>query len=89
LIDYTLFLVNRLLACAEQNRNEETPQLENEIEITLESVAISGLYEFANSEKRRVELIQIGVDAANRMIESRRIKLECNQEKEPVISSNQ
>ena len=86
LIDYTLFLVNKLLTCAEQHRNEEEPQIENEIHIAFESVAVSGLYEFANSEKRRVELIQIGVDAANIMIESRRLRLECTHEEPPIIT---
>jgi len=61
LIDYIMFLVFRLLSTVKQQCTEK---IENEIVVYMNPITASSFSEFANSEKHRVELIQIGVDAA-------------------------
>ena len=61
LIDYIIFLVFRLLSTVKQQCSEK---IENEIVVYMNPITASSFSEFANSEKHRVELIQMGVDAA-------------------------
>lgn len=77
LMDYSIHIFNKLLDCALQDMRseiltgDECMTIENQIDIKMDPIAASGLYEFTYSEKHREEIIQIGVKAARSFIDNK------------------
>ena len=76
LIDYFMHVFNKLLECAMQDlksEHEDEPciRIKNQIDILMEPITASSLYEFAASDKYRRETIQKGVDAAQEFMAAR------------------
>ena len=76
LVDYFMHVFNKLLECAMQDLKIESEQeprirIKNQIDISMEPITASSLYEFAASDKYRIDTIQKGVNAAQEFLERR------------------
>jgi len=75
LVDYSIQIFNKLMDCALQDMRstlltgDECSTIENQIDIWMDPIAASDLYEFTCSEKHREDIIQIGVKSARTFLD--------------------